>query len=64
MREIEQPREPVFYPNEKVRFLFENSKTEKTLQSIDDTLKRIEVSLLELKSLFSASDGSALSEQR
>lgn len=61
---IEQPREPVFYPNEKVHFSFENNKTEKTLQSIDGTLKRIEVNLLELKSLFFASDGSALSERR
>lgn len=64
MRRIEQPREPVFYPYEKVHFSFENNKAERTLQSIDGTLKRIEVNLLELKNLFSALGGSALSEQR
>lgn len=38
---MEQPREPRFYRNEQQRFSI-SSETEKTLQSIDSTLKRIE----------------------
>lgn len=38
---MEQPREPKFYPNEQ-QYVFANESIEKTLQSIDSTLKRIE----------------------
>ncbi len=38
---MEQPREPRLYRNEQQRFSI-SSETEKTLQSIDSTLKRIE----------------------
>lgn len=41
-----------------------NVKAEKTLQSIDGTLKRIEAILLAQKNQSSVLDGSALSEQQ
>ena len=46
VRKIEQPREPRFYPNRpELSFNVVNEK-EDTLQSIDETLKRIEKILL------------------
>lgn len=54
---MEQPREPKFYPNEVSFSVGTGGNAEKTLQSIDNTLKRIEIILLELKSQFSALDG-------
>lgn len=53
---MEQPREPIFYPDEEKQFFFVGNN-DKTLQSINSTLKRIEVILLELKSQFSVLDG-------
>lgn len=49
---MKQPREPKFYPNEVFLPLNASESTEKTLQSIDSTLKHIEAILLELKSQF------------
>ena len=46
---LEQLKEPRFYPNESSLPLGAHGNTEKTLQSIDDTLKRIETILLERK---------------
>lgn len=44
---MEQPREPIFYPNEMFYPSTTTSEKEKTLQSIDCTLKRIETILLD-----------------
>lgn len=48
---MEQLREPRFYPDRATLPICTNDVTEKTLQSIDNTLKRIEESLSELSSL-------------
>lgn len=61
--EMEQPREPKFYRNEQLHF-FISSETEKTLQSIDSTLKRIEELIIQNQSQFSSLDGQALFQQR
>lgn len=42
---MEQPREPIFYPNESGFSIGLSGKEENTLQSIDRTLKRIEAIL-------------------
>lgn len=64
MGNIDQPREPQFYPNEAMLPFHRNDKTEKTLQSIDSTLKRIDQTLIQLQNLFSVLGGQALSEQK
>lgn len=56
---MEQPREPKFYPNEVFLPLNASESTEKTLQSIDSTLKRIEKILL---SVWMNNDTSPLQE--
>lgn len=61
---MEQPREPRFYPNEVVLPIHSNRDVEKTLQSIDGTLKRIESTLLEVKTLFSALGDQAFFQQK
>lgn len=44
MENLEQPREPAFYPKNEINVI-----QDKTLQSIDDTLKRIEAILLDFQ---------------
>ena len=61
---VEQSREPRFYPHEAGFPIRVGSNAEKTLQSIDGTLKRVEVILLELKNQFSVSDGRVLYQQK
>lgn len=61
---MEQPREPKFYPNEAILPIYASGGVEKTLQSIDGTLKRIEAILLELKNQFYVLDGQAFSQQK
>lgn len=46
---MEQLRAPEFYPNEVNRLAGAGGNVEKTLQSIDNTLKRIEAILLDFK---------------
>ena len=46
---MEQLRETEFYPNEVSRLAGTGGNTEKTLQSIDSTLKRIEAILLDFQ---------------
>ncbi len=46
---MEQLRAPEFYPNEVYRLAGAGGNVEKTLQSIDNTLKRIEAILLDFK---------------
>ena len=47
MREMEQPREPIFYPNKEKAFYLTGENSD-TLQSIDRTLKRIEKLLIQI----------------
>ncbi len=47
---MEQPREPIFYPNDTGNLINVAGGEEKTLQSIERTLKRIEAILLEAQS--------------
>jgi len=47
---MEQPREPKFYPNEQ-QSIFRYGKKNDVLQSIDSTLKRIEVILLDFQKM-------------
>lgn len=61
---MEHPREPRFYPNEAVLSIRTDSNAEKTLQSIDGTLKRIEAILIEWKNQFSVWGGQAFSQQK
>ncbi len=60
---MEQPREPIFYPDETKHF-FAFGNDEETLQSIDSTLKRIEKLFIQMRNQSFASDGSALSGQK
>lgn len=60
---MEQPREPRLYRNEQQRFSI-SSETEKTLQSIDSTLKRIEKLIIQNQSQFFSLDGQALFQDR
>lgn len=46
---MEQPREPRFYPNKESINISVCSMEERTLQSIEETLKRIETILLRLE---------------
>lgn len=64
VRETEQLREPRFYPNEVTIPFKAGGNAEKTLQSIDDTLKRIEIILLGLKNQFSVLEGQVSSQQK
>lgn len=64
VRETEQPREPKFYPNEVTLPFKTGVNAEKTLQSIDDTLKRIETILVGLKTQFSVLEGQDFSQQK
>lgn len=61
---MESLREPKFYPNEAVLPSRANDSVEKTLQGIDNTLKRIETILLELKNQFSVLDGQVSYQQK
>lgn len=59
---VEQPREPVFYPNDLIPGAF--SRDDDTLRSINSALERIEKLLIQMRNQFSASDGLVLSEHK
>lgn len=64
--EITTPREPTFYKDESILPVAINvsGAPKKTPQSIDNTLERIEATLLELKTLLSSLDALVLSERK
>lgn len=64
VRETEQPREPRFYPNELSLSFGTEENREKTLQNINDTLKRIETILVGLKTQFSVLEGQVSSQRK
>ena len=63
MREMEQPREPIFYPNKEKAFYFTGENSD-TLQSIDRTLKRIEKLLIQIQNQSEVLGGQTLCQQK
>lgn len=63
VRETEQPREPKFYSNEQ-QSIFIGGKESNTLQSIDNTLKRIEKIIIQSQNQSGVSGDPVLRQQR
>lgn len=63
MNNLEYPKAPEFYPKEEINIPMRVTQ-ENTLQSIDNTLKRIEKILIQVRNQFCTLDDQDLLEQR